>query len=95
MNTVSAQDLDRRGTAALKEALKKGPVHIVEGGLPIGMVVVSEEEFQRGSGAVHPPKAGGRSLLQEMIEKPATGNRTREEIDADLQALRDEWDDRR
>jgi len=94
MNTISAQDLDRRGIAALKEALKKGPVHLVDDGLPTGMVVVSEEEYRRVSEERRPPREGRRSLLWDMIQKPATGTRTREEIDADLQALRDEWDDR-
>lgn len=96
MNTISTQDLDRRGIAALKEALKKGPVHIVDDSGPV-CVVLTEEAYNlrfkttQGSETEH-PQPEGESLFERMLKKPATGTKTREELDARLSALRDEWD---
>ncbi len=96
MNTISAQDLCRRGIAALKEALKKGPVHIVDESGPV-CVVLTEEAYNLGFHAAQasqtePAQPQGESLFERMLKKPATGTKTREELDARLCAMRDEWD---
>lgn len=45
MKTVAAQDIKRRGIAAVDEALKEGPVHVIKNNRP-QYVVVSEERYQ-------------------------------------------------
>ncbi|MFQ5586930.1 MAG: type II toxin-antitoxin system Phd/YefM family antitoxin [Thermodesulfobacteriota bacterium] len=45
MKTIAAQEIKRRGIAAVDEALKEGPVHIIKNNRP-EYVVVSEERYQ-------------------------------------------------
>ncbi len=45
MNTVSAQEIKRRGIGAVDEILEKGPVHIIKNNQP-QYVVLSEERYQ-------------------------------------------------
>jgi len=45
MRTIAAQDIKRRGIAAVDEALKEGPVHVIKNNRP-QYVVVSEERYQ-------------------------------------------------
>ena len=44
MNTIPSQDIKRRGIAAVDEALKKGPVHVIKNNRP-QYVVLSEEDY--------------------------------------------------
>ena len=45
MNTIPAQDIKRRGLAAVDDAIKKGDVHVIRNNQP-QYVVVSEERYQ-------------------------------------------------
>jgi PHD/YefM family antitoxin component YafN of YafNO toxin-antitoxin module len=45
MNVVPAQEIKRRGIAAVDEALVKGPVHIIRNNRP-QYVVLTEERFR-------------------------------------------------
>ena len=45
MHTIPASEVKRRGVAALDEALKFGPVHIIKNNRP-RYVVLSEEDYQ-------------------------------------------------
>ena len=45
MKTIAAQDIKRRGIAAVDEALKEGPVHVIKNNRP-QYVVISEERYQ-------------------------------------------------
>jgi len=44
MNTVPAQEIKRRGIAAVDEALTQGPVHIIKNNRP-QYVVLTEERY--------------------------------------------------
>ncbi|TQV61769.1 MAG: prevent-host-death protein [Halothiobacillaceae bacterium] len=44
MNTVPAQEIKRRGIAAVDEALAQGPVHIIKNNRP-QYVVLTEERY--------------------------------------------------
>lgn len=44
MNTIPSQDIKRRGIAAVDEALKNGPVHVIKNNRP-QYVVLSEEDY--------------------------------------------------
>jgi PHD/YefM family antitoxin component YafN of YafNO toxin-antitoxin module len=90
MNTLPASEVKRRGVAALEEGLKCGPLHIIKNNRPV-CVVLSEEEY-RALTLMKEPQTSGKTLLEMMLEKPATGMRTKEEIDAWVEAERDSWD---
>ena len=87
MNTITAKDIKRRGVIALEEALKKGPVHIIKNNHPV-CVVLEENDYQ--SLTRKPEKAG--SLLDWMLNKPATGTQTPETIKQRIQEQRGSWD---
>ncbi len=44
-NTVAAQDVKRRGVAALQERLLEGPVYVIKHNRPV-CVVLSEEAYR-------------------------------------------------
>ena len=45
MNTLSAQEIKRKGISAVDEVLKEGPVHIIKNNQP-QYVVLSEERYR-------------------------------------------------
>jgi PHD/YefM family antitoxin component YafN of YafNO toxin-antitoxin module len=45
MNTISTQEIKRRGISAVDEHLKKGPVHVIKNNKP-QYVVLSEERYK-------------------------------------------------
>ena len=45
MNTIPAQEIKRRGIAAVDDLIAKGPVHIIRNNKP-QYVVLSEERYQ-------------------------------------------------
>ena len=44
MNTITAQEIKRRGISAVDDALRKGPVHIIKNNKP-SYVVLAEENL--------------------------------------------------
>lgn len=46
MNTIPAQDIKKRGIAAVDEALKQGAVHVIKNNQP-RYVVLSEERYRQ------------------------------------------------
>lgn len=90
MNTVSAQEVKRRGVIALQEAARHGSVHIVKNNRPVG-VFLSESDYAALNR--HKQKeAIKESLLDWMISKPATGNQSANTIAAQLKDEREAWD---
>ena len=87
MNTITAKDIKRRGVIALEEALKNGPVHIIKNNHPV-CVVLKEKDYQSLTGKTKKPG----SLLDWMINKPATGTQTPDNIKLRLQEERNSWD---
>ena len=45
MRSVAAQEIKRRGVAALDEAIKDGPVHVIKNNQPL-YVVLTEERYR-------------------------------------------------
>lgn len=85
-NVLTVGDIKRRGMAAIEEALRRGPVHIVKRNKPAA-VVLSEEEYQRLMGR-QPAGAPGLSALQWLLAQPVAGTRSKADIDAALAAER-------
>jgi hypothetical protein len=87
MNTLSVAELKRRGMAAIEDGLRFGPLHIVKRNRP-SAVVLSEDEYLRLiQGKVSP--ANGVTALQWLLLHANTGQRSKAQIDADLNAGRD------
>jgi hypothetical protein len=86
-NVLTVAELKRRGMAAIEEHLRRGPVHILKRNKPAA-VVLSEEDYQRLTGS-QPNDVPGLSALQWLLTQPATGRRSKQEIDEALIAERD------
>lgn len=78
-NTLTAASLKRRGMTAIEEGLRHGPVHILKRSKPAA-VVLSTDDYQRLSGG-QPTKAPGLTAMQWLLNLPATGGRSKEDID--------------
>lgn len=93
MQTVPATELKRRGLAAVEDLLGSGPVHVIKNSRP-ACVVVSVAEYQRLLAAAAPaPEPPRVDIWTLMLQQPASdGPRSREEVDAELDAQRSEWD---
>ncbi|MBS3934934.1 MAG: type II toxin-antitoxin system prevent-host-death family antitoxin [Sulfuritalea sp.] len=81
-NTLTAATLKRRGMAAIEEGLRHGPVHILKRSKPAA-VVLSAEEYRRLSGG-QPANASGLTAMQWLLNLPATGSRSQQDIDSAL-----------
>ncbi|MFO7809124.1 type II toxin-antitoxin system Phd/YefM family antitoxin [Thioalkalivibrio sp.] len=89
-NVISAQELKRRGISAVDEALKNGPVHVIQRNRP-RYVILSEDDYQRLSTGVEARQRLWSRLLNE--DAPPVLPRSRAELDRELQAERDGWSD--
>lgn len=98
MNTLQAQELRRRGLAAIEQALEKGPVRILKRNRPVA-IVLTEQEFQRlvasGSRAVAGQadkklKPEPMSAYDFLLSLPP-GNRTIRDIRRQIGEERTSW----
>ena len=81
MNSIPAQEIERRGISALDSLLKDGPVQVIKHNRP-EYVVLSTEAYQRLT-------AG--SSAWEWLDRPVTGRRDKAQIDKALERQRSEW----
>lgn len=95
MNSIPASEVKRRGVAALEEAVKNGPVHVIKNNRPT-LVVLTEDEYARLTGAApgEPRKSHYKSVWDFLLNEPSAQTRTKEQIDADLREERASWGDR-
>lgn len=84
MNVVPAQEIKRRGMAAVDEALAQGPVHIVKNNRP-QYVVLTEENYRELKEA---QEEAALARIKASLEDAKTGRITRHaSIEALLQHL--------
>ena len=89
MNILTVAEIKRRGMAAIEEGLRHGPVHIVKRNRPAA-VVISETEYQRLThGTTATPT--GLTAVQWLLNQPATGKRSKADMDASLLEERNSW----
>ncbi len=86
MNTISINDIQQRGIAALSNALKSGPTKIVEPHSPVYVVLTEAEYFN-----LTKPVAQQTGVLDLFAQ---AGTRSREDIDAAFKAEREAWDEK-
>jgi hypothetical protein len=89
MNTVPAAEVKRRGIAALEDALKKGPAHIIKSNRP-SCVVLSEEDYATLL-AKNQPNYQAVDLWNLLEKRPWQGTRTKKDIDIQIKKERDSW----
>jgi hypothetical protein len=82
MNSISLQEIQRRGISAADELLREGPVQVVENGCTC-YIVLRAEDYER--------LTAGPSAW-DWLERPSCATRDRAAIDADLAAERAAWD---
>ncbi len=84
-NTVTIAEIKRRGMAAIEEGLRRGPLHIVKRNKPAAVVLSEDEYLRLANGKAAQP---GLTAVQWLLAQPATGKRSKAEIDASLDAER-------
>ena len=85
-NTISAQEIKRRGISAVDEALRLGPVHVIQRNRP-RYVILSEDEYQRLSRG----SQAQADLWQRLLQPPEGTVRSKAEIDQQLAEERGSW----
>lgn len=89
-NTISAQELKRRGIGAVDKALQVGPVHVIRRNRP-QYVILSEADYQRLIGQ----RQSGASLWQRLLADTAaaaTNGRSATDIREQVRRERQDWD---
>jgi hypothetical protein len=91
MNSIPAKELKRRGVAAIESMINDGPVEIIKNNSP-ACVVLSVEQYRKLSSGKKAKSDIKKMKISELFSLPATGRRTRNEIDKSLNIERDGWD---
>ena len=86
-NTITAQEIKRRGISAVDEALEQGPVHVIQRNRP-RYVILSEQEYAR----LAERRQARAALWGRLMTESASGGRTKAEIDTQLDEERKSWD---
>ena len=86
-NTITAQEIKRRGISAVDEALRHGPVHVIQRNRP-RYVILSEEDYRC---MMDLPRAR-TALWNQILNASDETGRSRKEIDEQLQEERGSWD---
>ena len=84
MNIVPAQEIKRRGIAAVDEALAQGPVHVVKNNRP-QYVVLTEERYNE---LIETQEEAALARIKASLEDAKAGRVTRHDsVEALLQHL--------
>ncbi len=93
MNTLPAQEIKRRGVKAIEIALKHGPVRIIKNNIPSCVVLKEEEYTMLVSRSEAQAQKKKKNVLQWLLQqKSLSQGKSREELDARLNAERSDWD---
>jgi hypothetical protein len=89
MNTISAEEIKRRGISAADETLKEGPVYVIKNNRP-QYVILTKEQYAKLTAC-----QAKENNLWDWLERPPRGSCSTEAIDAYLQEQRECWGSRR
>lgn len=89
MNTISAEEIKRRGISAADETLKEGPVQVIKNNRP-QYVILTKEQYAKLTAS-----QAKENSLWDWLERLPRGSCSKEEIDAYLQEQRESWGSRR
>jgi len=82
-------NFQRRGIAAIEQALQHGPVHLLKRNRSAAVVLSEQHYRQLQLQASRSPGAATSALQWLLALPPSTGPRSQAEIDAELAAERD------
>ncbi|MFZ9752493.1 MAG: hypothetical protein ACO3B3_02915 [Cyanobium sp.] len=89
LNVLCSAELKRRAIAAIEEALRAGPLHLLKRNRPTALVLSADDD-QRLQRSAAQPETAGPSCLEWLLELPAAAaGRSRNAINADLNEQRD------
>ncbi|OGS93399.1 MAG: prevent-host-death protein [Gallionellales bacterium GWA2_59_43] len=84
MNMIPAQEIKRRGIAAVDEALAQGPVHVIKNNRP-QYVVLTEDNYRE---LLEAQQEAALSRIKSSLEDARAGRITRHDsVDALMQHL--------
>jgi PHD/YefM family antitoxin component YafN of YafNO toxin-antitoxin module len=86
-NTITAQEIKRRGISAVDEALRHGPVHVIQRNRP-RYVILSEEDYR----CMREQPRARTALWNQLLDASNETGRAKQEIDEQLQEERGAWD---
>lgn len=94
MNTLTIEQIKRRGIAAVEDALRHGPVHLVKRNRPAA-VMMTETEFTRLT-ALDKPKAGPRkrTSMEIFLSDDPGGNLDAAGLARRINEERNSWHER-
>ena len=87
MKSLPAQELKRRGLAAVECLIEDGPVEIIKRNRP-ACIIVSVGLFRDLTGK---RPAGRKRSVSDLFALPAAGHRVRKEIDTAIREERASW----
>lgn len=90
MNTLAANELKRHGMSAIEKCLRDGPVHIIKRNRPV-CVVMAEADYRQLQEAAAAARGNRAGSVMEWFASYVPGTETREQIDEQLSAERDDW----
>lgn len=85
MNILSANEIKKHGVSAIEKQLMYGPVHVLKHNHPL-FIVISEKDYQLLS------QKKQTSGLFSMLDKCATGQRTKQDIEQQFNSIRNSWE---
>ena len=86
-NTITAKEIKRRGISAVDEALRRGPVHVIQRNIP-RYVILSEDDYHR---LALGPQARS-ALWNRLMDEGAARGRSKSDIDRQIQEERGSWE---
>ena len=89
MNAISSAELKRRGIAALEEALKRGPIHLMKRNKRAA-VVLSEADYEALLGR-RQGKRAGMGAVEWLLGHSSRGRKSKVQLDAALRTERARW----
>ena len=89
LNVLRSAELKRRGIAAVEEALRSGPVHLLKRNSPTA-VVPSAADYKRLRRQADQPVTAGSRCVEWVLELPSAAvGLSKEAIDGALRQVRD------
>lgn len=85
--TITAKEIKRRGISAVDEALRQGPVHVIQRNRP-RYVILSEEDYKR----LTLGQQARTALWSRLIDEEAGQGRSKSDIDRQIQEERGSWE---
>jgi hypothetical protein len=87
-NTITVGEIKRRGMAAIEEALRRGPVHLIKRNRRAA-VILSEQQYQQVMSRQPPGEPPTESAIAWLLSRHGGGELSKTRIDEALQRERD------